>query len=397
MLAMSMQQSGLKKTKRRRTDMESEQGGGALVRPQRRQQQQSLAVGLTPGQLPCHGVEPLAPLRTLKEQYANVTIKRTIEELERDLRFTSWRSVRGDGNCFYRAFAVGYLELVLQPLLQRQDRSELDNLLGNVVDIYDKDAPLPEPAMEVLKALTSLSTTGGTLEDEAVTRAPEVELIVEEDHHRSAPTSPLLLEATPWPRLSSSVTAAVSGEERLARPPPFLEVHEEFRALRNENQELKDKVESLLCRNRELEDTVEDMRRAMIKAGLQLPPLLVAEDRERGRAQHCSSSASSDLKALASESTMTWLGSGLTAIDVMQWLRAEERADGLVMLFRWLTVRGLYKDRDTFALYLPDGQSVEDRAHSILTRGEEAEHMEIQALTMLLGRGVALFQVFLSS
>ena len=51
------------------------------------------------------------PLSTLAEQYTNSTATHLRAKLRTlPLHCDAWRHVRGDGNCFYRAFALGWLE-----------------------------------------------------------------------------------------------------------------------------------------------------------------------------------------------------------------------------------------------------------------------------------------------
>ena len=48
------------------------------------------------------------PVDTLKEEFTKLSIRNQIDELGQS--YASWRRVRGDGNCFFRATYVGALE-----------------------------------------------------------------------------------------------------------------------------------------------------------------------------------------------------------------------------------------------------------------------------------------------
>lgn len=56
-------------------------------------------------------VSPPHPLTEHLKQYTNPTIRQSLENAMKG--FPVYRKIRGDGNCFYRAFICGYLEMAL--------------------------------------------------------------------------------------------------------------------------------------------------------------------------------------------------------------------------------------------------------------------------------------------
>ncbi|KAM0786215.1 hypothetical protein ACM66B_007018 [Microbotryomycetes sp. NB124-2] len=106
-------------------------------------------------QRPLVGV--LEPLDNLRDEYQNETIINKIKHLEQN-SWTGLRRLRGDGDCFYRAFAFGYVErLVPQPPSAAQlALAKLESLLplldqaGFMKDIYED---FYEPLRDLLVAL----------------------------------------------------------------------------------------------------------------------------------------------------------------------------------------------------------------------------------------------------
>ncbi|KAK4049962.1 hypothetical protein OIV83_003786 [Microbotryomycetes sp. JL201] len=105
-------------------------------------------------------VGPLEPLDNLLHEYHNETIVSKIKHLEQN-SWTGLRRTRGDGDCFYRAFAFSYVErLVSQPASAAQlALAKLESLMplldkaGFMKDIYDD---FYEPLRELLISLGPL-------------------------------------------------------------------------------------------------------------------------------------------------------------------------------------------------------------------------------------------------
>lgn len=57
-------------------------------------------------------ISPLIPTEQYAEEYKNPEIKEKIIELSKEFPF--YRQIRGDGNCFFRAFGVNYLECLFK-------------------------------------------------------------------------------------------------------------------------------------------------------------------------------------------------------------------------------------------------------------------------------------------
>ena len=59
-------------------------------------------------------VQARMPIATFAEENKFSQFHKSSCERLQNEKFTHWRKIRGDGNCFYRAFAFGYLENLLR-------------------------------------------------------------------------------------------------------------------------------------------------------------------------------------------------------------------------------------------------------------------------------------------
>ncbi|ORY72930.1 peptidase C65 Otubain-domain-containing protein [Leucosporidium creatinivorum] len=102
-------------------------------------------------------VGEVEPLERLSDEYKNETFLAKIASLQRD-SWTGLRRLRGDGDCFYRAFAFSYLErlIPLPPSAAQLALAKVESLLplldqaGFQKDIYDD---FYEPLRDLLLAL----------------------------------------------------------------------------------------------------------------------------------------------------------------------------------------------------------------------------------------------------
>jgi len=70
-------------------------------------------------------------LNTLYDEYCNPVIRHKIHFLAK--KFSHWRPIRGDGNCFYRAIAISFLEY----LVSKKDQPEGQQMIAHFVALYD--------------------------------------------------------------------------------------------------------------------------------------------------------------------------------------------------------------------------------------------------------------------
>jgi len=57
-------------------------------------------------------VMPIQKLSHLAKQYKSSFYKEAFETVEKEGGFGTYRAIRGDGNCYYRAVAFAYLERI---------------------------------------------------------------------------------------------------------------------------------------------------------------------------------------------------------------------------------------------------------------------------------------------
>jgi len=74
------------------------------------------------------------------------------------------------------------------------------------------------------------------------------------------------------------------------------------------------------------------------------------------------------------------------------WFKNQSLLQSFVIFLRSATIHQI-KTNDIYQFYLREGETIEDRCNQILTMGEDAEHLEINALLTFLGLGSTLFQI----
>jgi len=374
-----------------------------------------------------------SPLMTLSDEYHHPSFKSAIATLGSQHSFTHWRGVRGDGNCFYRAFAVGYLEFVLKQL-QMGCREELKHLVKDKLSVPSETVLEPELeqarstimewALSILFERKQVVTEeknrmAGVLEQPQDMREvddvqkeekreqtadekeegrmeehleevgekknmPDSRVPCEDGHHVSLPSSEGTQQTGPANDHSERVVVpdthaqdsshpenVVAGEQSAA---PVL--YSDPGSDNNEKGELQDGNEESRREKIDSEELCEDIQKQR------------KETEGPGDHDHLGDAASSphSTPQLAPPASPASLQSSPLHIH-------EFSTDFLVRVFRWFTARGMQENWDLFSFYVADGQTMEDRIKSVLTWGQEAEHLEIIALTEFLKKGVVLFQV----
>jgi len=293
-------------------------------------------------------VEKVKPLSVLLDEYRNPNIREKINHLVK-LGFTGFRSVRGDGNCFYSAVAVGIIEVCFE------DLDELDNLKRKI--------GLVDLAPNVKEELENF------LKNFPVKITPKTDLSqIKANNIANCKISQLLKGVCSW---------------RLHRVQRTVETFKGFAGAVEAEEWIKKKIELIVALDPEIiyeyveqgveqiendlswlqkydiNVDIEGFRNNIKQEGVELlPPQVVC--------QYCDKAGH--------------IAKSCPQITLKKsWFKNQSLLQSLVNFLRMATIHQI-RNNDDYKMYLQEGETIKDRCKLIGTMGEEAEHFEINAL-----------------
>jgi len=263
----------------------------------------------------------------------------------RSLGFSGFRSVRGDGNCFYRAIAVGLVENCFN------DKEQLEKLRKQISEIE-----LPQDVREELKKFIGFTEKTDHMEEEKI-----------QQNNTSEVNVPQICE---W---------QLQSLKSLLKPiEPLLDISEaEAQALLS--KQFTDKTQELFPFSiYQIQQYTELFKKCGINVKIEKLGEFTKSEAPQVVCQIC------DVAGHTAKNC--------TEIIKKTWFKNQSLLQSLVRFLRNATIHEI-KNNEIFKFYLGESETLEDRCTRISTMGEEAEHFEINALLTFLGVGTTLFQI----
>lgn len=322
-------------------------------------------------------------LRYLKEEYHSPHIRDVIDKLEGVFGFTQYRPVRGDGNCFYRAFALGFMERCLR------DPEEMEHLLSKISSALSTEKHAGD---KVARIITHLNRICGQqqhaihqLTTQHCGRRGQPAGGTSDDHHHhqkqheEQSICALDVEKTRQQPARESTIDLKFDETAIAAPPGTTEIAMLARASR-EMYQISQRLQSIQMSTLALHD-------ALMKGFQEVNERIGSIEKRIAHIEQAINAGRLLEKLNGRKDDNQEI-----PFDV-SWMSHPEADNELVMLFRLLTAFSLNQNMSYFQMFLSEGEDILKRVLFVQKMGNEAEQLEIQALTTFLERGVVLYQV----